>query len=315
MEAQHVGSHWHVREWSEEPGDAPSCEGSGSLCRVVPSAEFATVAAAVQGAGDGTLIQVKPGHAETLAFPLILDHAVYIEGPADTSAKLEGEEGLIVAAGGAANTVVLSRLHLRVVGGGPALLLAGGCSVERCEIDTCGNGVGIEVAAHSGSAVQILRSVIRDCQVGISLAGGAAAAILEGTHIERCACGISLTGLDVEEGWSDALVSLSGASLALNSEADLRLRAWSIREKAGELRQAPPGREISACGWPSEQCNVVAPTDRGPVVLHFDAGKVNATLWDGEDDEVEQDADSNACSSSFHELDIEPEPDFVDRKL
>ena len=62
----------------------------------------------------------------------------------------------------------LSRMHLRVVGGGPALLLAGGCSVERCEawpgicfglampclsgdrcdsltscqIDTCGSGVG-----------------------------------------------------------------------------------------------------------------------------------------------------------------------------
>ena len=68
-------------------------------------------------------------------------------------------------------------------------------------------------------------------------------------------------------------------------------------------RDAPPGSRRtpspSSGGWPSEQCNVVvaalrlsshitthaclawlssreAPTDRGPVVLHFDAGKVPA---------------------------------------
>mmetsp|Transcript_61579 Transcript_61579/g.115156 ORF Transcript_61579/g.115156 Transcript_61579/m.115156 type:complete len:305 (-) Transcript_61579:76-990(-) len=279
--------------------------------RVVPSAEFPTVASAVEGAENGTLIQVMSAHCEKLESPMILDRALYIEGPADNTACLEGEEGLIVAAGGAVNTVVLSRLCLRVHGGGPALLLAGGCSVERCEVDTGGRGVGIEIAAHSGHAVQILRSVVRDCQVGISLAGGAAA-ILEGSHVERCICGVALTGLDVEEGWSNALASLSGASLTLNSEADLRLRAWSIREKDGSVRQAPPGREISVCGWPSEQCNVVAPTDRGPVVMHFDAGKVNVTLWDAEDDDNDDgdDAGSNADSSggplgsSFQEIEL-----------
>eukprot|EP00439_Symbiodinium_sp_Y106_P070212 s5111_g12.t1 len=264
-----------------------------------------------------------PGHAETLAFPLILDHAVYIEGPADTSAKLEGEEGLIVAAGGAANTVVLSRMHLRVVGGGPALLLAGGCSVERCEIDTCGSGVGIEVAAHSGSAVQILRSVIRNCQVGISLAGGAAAAILEGTHIERCACGISLTGgLERRAGLPFRGIlgtelrgrpSLAGLEHSREGWATPTGPTWT-RDFGVSTPQLSPS--FTDAMHPPEAAapprRAQAPTDRGPVVLHFDAGKVNATLWDGEDDE---DATSNACSSSFHELDIEPEPDFAERNL
>ncbi|CAE8624624.1 unnamed protein product [Polarella glacialis] len=265
--------------------DLEGPEASAAQRWTVPSPEHPTLAAAVEQAFDGTHIQVLSGYSECLAGPLILDRSIFLDGPADCSALITGEEGLIVAAGAALNTVVLRRLRIRVVGGCPALLLAGGCTVDRCEVETAGSGVGIEVAAHSGNAVQILRSVIRDCQVGVSLAGGAAAAVLDGSHVERCVCGVALTGLHVGEGWSEVLVSLAGASLALNSEADLRLRAWSVQEQAsGLIRHAPPGEEVSVCGWPGEQCNVVAPTDRGPVVLHFNGGKVNATLFEDEDE-------------------------------
>ena len=35
------------------------------------------------------------------------------------------------------------------------------------------------------------------------------------------------------------------------------------------------GEELAVRGWPLESCNVVAPTDRGPVILHFTGGKVS----------------------------------------
>ncbi|CAK9022951.1 unnamed protein product [Durusdinium trenchii] len=236
-------------------------------------------------------------HREALLQPMIIDKAICIAGPADASALLEGE-GLIVAAGPSMSSVVLSRLRLRVAHGGCALLLAGGCSVERCEVDTAGMGIGIEVASHRD--VRVLRCVVRDCEVGISVAG-AAAALLEGTHIERCKCGLSLTGLDVKEGWCDVLEPLATASLTLN-EVDLKLRGWSVQDQAGAVRQAPAGEEISLSGWPLEQCNVVVPTDGGPVVLHINGGKVNATLWD---DEAEAEEDGSVPQDdSFHELDI-----------
>eukprot|EP00913_Durusdinium_trenchii_P001284 g1183.t1 len=230
-------------------------------------------------------------HREALLQPMIIDKAICIAGPADASALLEGE-GLIVAAGPSMSSVVLSRLRLRVAHGGCALLLAGGCSVERCEVDTAGMGIGIEVASHRD--VRVLRCVVRDCEVGISVAG-AAAALLEGTHIERCKCGLSLTG------WCDVLEPLATASLTLN-EVDLKLRGWSVQDQAGAVRQAPAGEEISLSGWPLEQCNVVVPTDGGPVVLHINGGKVNATLWD---DEAEAEEDGSVPQDdSFHELDI-----------
>ncbi|CAJ1354617.1 unnamed protein product, partial [Effrenium voratum] len=268
----------------------------GVPLKVVPS-QWPSIAAAVEAAEEGALIQVQPNYVEQLLQPLILDKNICLAGPADNSALIQGE-GLIVAGGKSLSSVVLSRLRFQITGG-PALLLAGGCSVERCEVE-CAGGVGVEVAAHS--EVRILRSVVRDCQVGISLAGGAASALLEGTHIERCACGLALTGLDVEEGWGDVLAPLSGASLTLN-EADLRLRAWSVREKGGVMRHAPLGEEISLCGWPYEQCNVVVPTDRGPVVLHINGGKVNATLWDDEDEGTAE-SEGDAQDSSFHEVDL-----------
>lgn len=202
----------------------------------VPSLRFPTVAAAVEAASPGTLIRVEQGHTETLLQPMIIDKAICICGPADNSAQLDGE-GLIVAAGPNVDSVVLSRLRLRSTHGGAALLLAGGCSIERCEVDTGGQGVGVEVTASTSRLVRLLRCVVRDCEVGVSVAG-ATAALLEGTHIERCRCAVSLTGLDVQEGWCDVLQSLATASLALN-EVDLKLRGWSVLEKAGAIRRAP----------------------------------------------------------------------------
>lgn len=260
---------------------------------IVPSSETPTLAAAIERCSDGTHIEMLSGHVEELQTPLIIDSAIFLEGPADGSSIIVGEEGIIVAAGPASNSVVLRRLRLRVTGGGPALLIAGGCTVDRCEISTAGAGVGVEVTASSGAAVTLERCMVYDCEVGISLPGGAAAAHLEGTAVEGCACGVAVTGLDVREGWSEVLSSIAGATLVNNGDADLRLRAWSVLEASGVLRQAPPNVEVSVSGWPQELCNVVAPTDRGPVVLHFVRGQVNATLFEeeegGEDEEEEED--------------------------
>jgi len=270
---------------------------------VVPSDMWPTLAAAAAHAMDGTHIQISSGHTEELRGPLILDQAVCIEGPADCSARFVGADGIIVAAGNRSNTVVVRRIRLYVTAG-PAMVVAGGCTVDTCEIRA--NGVGIEAASHTGHGVQVRRTVVRGCQVGISLAGGAVAAVLDNARIEHCQCGVLLTGLELEEGWNKVLVSLAGVAF-VETDADLRVRAWSIREKAsGVVRKALPDQEVTISGWPKEPCSNVAPTDGGAVVLTFKEGWVNATLFEAEDDAEEGGSHSDVSPSkaSFHEADM-----------
>lgn len=272
--------------------------------RAVPSAAWPTIAAAVEDAEDGTKIEVAAGYHEVLQGPLILDRAILIEGPGDRDPLLIGEDSIIVAAGAARNRVILRRLRFRISGGAPAIVIVGGCTIEECEIES--EGVGLEVAAHSGNAARILRTLVRGCEVGISLAGGASAAVIEGSHVQRCDCGIALTGLNVKEGWSDALSTFADVTMFENKTADLRIQGWSVQEKAtGVVREAPPGEQVSVTGWPLEQSSVVAPTDRGPVVLHVEGGRVNATLWDDEeaDEEPRSHSDSDRGEATSFELD------------
>jgi len=269
------------------PG-APVVDEPGTTRRV-PSVEWPTLAAAAFQAADGTRIELASGHREVLQEPLILEAALCIEGDklagTDTGGALPvltGEDGIIVAAGPAKNRVMLRRLRLRITGGGPALLVVGGCTVQECDIES--TGVGVEVAARSGDAAGLLGTVVHDCQVGVSLAGGAAAALLEGSEMRDCQCGIALTGLDLEEGWSEALAACADVTMVRSTEADLRIQGWNVLERdTGRMRHAPPGEEVSVRGWPHEQCTVVAPTDHGPVVLHIKGGSLNTTLFEDEE--------------------------------
>merc|ERR1712216_603292 len=229
-----------------------------------------------------------------------MGRAIFIEGPSDCSARLTGDQGMIIAGDAVENTVVLRRLELHV-SAGPALLIAGGCTVDRCSIE--GADVGIEVTARTGSAVRILQSVVRGCRTGISLSGGAATA-LAGTRVERCGDAVAVPGLNVNEGWNEVFRTLEDVVFEENSGANLALRGWSIREKSGIDRLAPPGEELAVRDWPGEACNVVAPTDRGPVVLHVTGGQVNATLF--EDDE-EEGADAEG-DGSFEASTLEKSP-------
>jgi hypothetical protein len=255
-------------------------------------------------AEDGTVIQVGNGHTEALTAPLIIDRAVTIEGPAGPGApaRLAGEETIIIASGRAKDAVVLRHLSFEIIGV-PALVIAGGCTVERCTIE--GAETGIEVAAHAGSAVKVQRCAVRKCRVGVSLAGGAEAE-LDGSHIELCTLGVSVTGLQIQEGWNPILGSLAKANFVSNTDADLTLRAWSILEKGTEvIRNAAPDGEVIVKGWPAEACNVVAPTESGAVVLLFKGGNVNATLFqDDEDGGDGEEADDVAANpgQSFTEM-------------
>lgn len=255
---------------------------------IVPSASWPTLAAAVACATDGTHIEVQSGYVETLSEPLILDRAVFIEGPLDGTARLTGDESIVVAGDAVESTVVLRRLELQL-SASPAILVAGGCTIEACTIEGPHppDNVGIEVTAGAGRAARILNSVVRGCQTGISLSGGAAT-VLAGTRVELCTDGVVITGLNVKEGWNEVFGRLENVTFEENSGANMSLRGWSVLEKSGTLRLAPPGEEVAVRGWPLEACNVVAPTDRGPVVLHFTGGQVNATLF--EDDEEDDTA-------------------------
>merc|ERR1712187_721323 len=111
---------------------------------------------------------------------------------------------------------------------------------------------------------------------------------ISASHVERCRYGIALTGFDVSEGWNDSFGSISDVTLVDNAEADLKLQAWSVKETATQIvRQAPPGQEVAVQGWPAEKCSVVVPTDRGAVILLFDASRINATLFEDEEDNAQ----------------------------
>jgi hypothetical protein len=249
--------------------------------RVVPSAAWPSLVAALESAQDGTHIEVLPDYRETLTEPLILDRAILIDGPADCSARFLGEEGIVIAGDARMNSVVLRRLEFHL-GAAPALLVAGGCTLLNCSVQ--GADVGIEVTARTGRAVQILNCLVRGCRTGISFSGRAATE-LAGTRVEHCTDAVAITGLDVNEGWNEVFGTVEGVVFEKNEGANLTLRGWSICEKSGVVRLAPPGEEIAVRGWPREACNVVAPTDQGPVVLHFTGGQVNATLFEDDYEE------------------------------
>jgi len=276
---------------------------------IVPSPSWPSLAAALARATDGTHIEVLPDYSEVIIEPLILDCSICIEGPRDCSAKLLGEEGIVIAGHMVGNAVVLRRLHLKL-SSAPALLIAGGCMIDNCIIE--GAEIGIEVTARSGSAVRILNNRIRNCGTGISLSGGAAAA-LAGTRVEDCSDAVVITGLDVKEGWNEVFGAVEDIAFVNNSGANLTLRGWSIYEQSGAVRLAPPGEQITVRGWPQEACNVIAPTDHGPVVLHFIGGKVNTTLFedDYEGGTIDDD-DKDACTSptyGFRNFQMEVSPE------
>lgn len=256
--------------------------------RWVPSDSWPTIASAVENALDGTFIQVRSSHVERLSAPLIIDCNVCIEGPAQGAAYILGDENIIVAAGKGADAVFLRRLRVRVAGV-PSLLLAGGCTLDRCIVES--SDVGIEVAAHAGSVVRIRNCLIQNCSTGISLAGGTEV-MLDGTVIENCLWGVSVTGLTIGEGWNQTLGSLSSATFKQSREANLILRAWGIRDRHGRADHTAAGRgEAVVHGWPGEACSIVTPLESGGAVLHFSGGNVNATLFEEEDaEETEEDS-------------------------
>lgn len=273
----------------------------------VPSTAWPSLAAAVACATDGTHIEILSDYSEVIIEPLILDRSICIEGPRDCSAKLLGEESIVIAGEMVGNAVVLRRLHLKLKCT-PALLIAGGCMIENCRIED--SEIGMEVTARTGSSVRILNNIIRNCGTGISLSGGASAA-LAGTRVEDCADAVVITGLDVKEGWNEVFGTVEDIAFVNNSGANLTLRGWSIYEQSGAVRLAPPGEVITVRGWPLESCNVIAPTDHGPVVLHFTGSKVNTTLFEDEYEGVASDDENSMTSPTYgsrnFQMDVSPE--------
>lgn len=289
---------------SPPPGVQEEAEPCSQPDWVVPDI-CPSIAFALADAADGTHIRVLPGHVEELLVPLIIDCAVFIEGPEDGSAQLVGSEGIVVNAGKSKKAVVLRNLNL-CIEGGVALMIAGGCSVESCVIEAA--SVGVEIAAHAGQAVSLERSIVQRCRTGVSLAGSTTIH-LEGSSIEHCASGVCVTGLQIEEGWNQILGRLSKASFVDNSGADLVLRSWSIKESSTEvIRHAILGEEVEVGGWPSDSCSVVARTDSGAVVLHFSGGNVNATIFEEEEGGVEENSPTGLHCCSFSEGDGEELP-------
>jgi len=259
-------------------------------CRLVPSKQWPNIVTAVADARDGTLVQVLPGHVETLDAPLVLDSNVCIEGPAQGSARVFGQESIVVAAGKAKDAVFIRHLKLHIQGG-PALVIAGACTVDHCTFE--GADVGIEVAAHAGRVVRIQDCFIHECRVGVSLAGGSEA-VLEGTRVQTCNRGVVVTGLAICEGWNQQLGSLALATFISNSEANLVLRALSIFEHG---RQLVAECEVVLSGWPHEIFSPVVPLGDGAAVLHFNGANVNATVFEEGGDAASGSQTQSSCSS------------------
>jgi len=268
--------------------------------RLVPSHHWPSLASAVADAPDGTLVQVLSGHSETLDAPLVVDSNVCIDGPAEGSARTFGQESIVVAAGKAKDAVFIRRLKLHIQGG-PALIIAGACTVDHCTFE--GADVGIEVASHAGRIVRIQDCFVHECRVGVSLAGGSEA-VLEGTRVQHCDRGVVVTGLAISEGWNQTLCSLALANFVSNSEANLALRALSICEQGSNM--VAEG-EVVLSGWPHEISSAVVPLGRGAAVLHFRGANVNATVFEEEEARPASGSPTqSSCSSPSRWADASP---------
>merc|ERR1719329_1740768 len=122
---------------------------------------------------------------------------------------------------------------------------------------------------------------------------------MDGSQIQQCSVGCWVTGLRMEEGWHSQLGAVAKATFKDNTDSDLTLRGWSVHEKGGEgVRFSAPDGEVVVKGWPGDVCNVVAPTEHGAVVLLFNGGQVNATLFEEEEENEGGSDDDNPEAES-----------------
>eukprot|EP00401_Gymnodinium_catenatum_P051838 CAMPEP_0117535502 /NCGR_PEP_ID=MMETSP0784-20121206/40967_1 /TAXON_ID=39447 /ORGANISM="" /LENGTH=391 /DNA_ID=CAMNT_0005332029 /DNA_START=32 /DNA_END=1204 /DNA_ORIENTATION=- len=244
---------------------------------VVPSADLPTVGHAVAASPDGAIIDVLPGHYERLN-TMVLDQPFVIEGPADRSATLVAEHGIVCAArADARGTLILRNMTLRSTLE-PVLTITRPCSVEFCDISGSCVGVQVMVGAR-GEAPYFVQNAIHDCADGLCFVGGLHCE-LDRNRVEGNGRGVVVVGLELPEGPSEGLAALDQTHFAKNSVADLQLVALMVRDSAGAVLRCEGADSDILIPRFGEARTVVVPgtEDRIKVLLRLQGLRAHVSL-------------------------------------
>ncbi|NJQ03696.1 right-handed parallel beta-helix repeat-containing protein [Streptomyces zingiberis] len=216
--------------------------------------EYASLAAALEAAGDGDVLSISPG---TYRENLVIDHAVTLRGaeggrgsvriaPVDGVAltvrasagvhdlQLEGQDSAAPALLVEDGTAELTGIRV-VTRSAAGIEVRGGArpTVRRCTVDNPG-GVGISVLGGAGG-------IFEDCEV--VAAGQSGVSVQEGAHprLERCrvhhasGAGISLTGEGSSlEAFGCEVYEIRGAGVRVASRAGGHLTDSSVHRTTGD---------------------------------------------------------------------------------
>ncbi len=91
------------------------------------------------------------------------------------------------------------------------------------------------VVSEGAEAPYLAQNMIHGCDVGLFLAGGLGAAVLDRNQVEKNSHGVVIVGLVAPEGESEALATLGHTSCVDNVAADLKLMSWSVRQAASDV--------------------------------------------------------------------------------
>lgn len=214
----------------------------------------------------------------------ILDQPIEIEGPADQSATLVVEHGIICALPRGGGALVLRNLTVRSTGA-PALTLAGPCSIEFCNIS--GTGVGVQVTAGDGEErPRLVQNTVVGCGVGLHFAGGTRA-LLDGNRLEKNTLGVVIVGLELPEGRSEGLAALQRTKFGQNEVADVQLMSLGVQIAGanGKLHRIDAASDIKLRRF-GDTCCVAARTDLGSLVLRVDRTETYAAVSEPFEDNV-----------------------------
>jgi len=159
---------------------------------------------------------------------------------------------------------------------GPALTIAGPCSIEFCRISS--RGVGVQITAGQSSELPyIAQNTICKCETALNFAGGYHA-VLDRNRLENNSVGVAVVGLELPEGASDGLQPLERTTFIGSSTADVQLMSLSIRDAFdGSLHVVDTSSDLCLQVF-GRMCTLPCKTETGALALHIDRSRIFAAL-------------------------------------
>eukprot|EP00929_Paragymnodinium_shiwhaense_P039806 TRINITY_DN20860_c0_g1_i4.p1 TRINITY_DN20860_c0_g1~~TRINITY_DN20860_c0_g1_i4.p1 ORF type:complete len:534 (+),score=68.30 TRINITY_DN20860_c0_g1_i4:121-1602(+) len=208
---------------------------------VVPTDQWPTLQGAIAGNPRGACIQLLSGFHEEVN-SLILDQPFEIDDPADQSATLVVQSGIVCAVPPSVTDCVLALRGLQLrSASSSAVTVAGPCHIEFCQIKD--SAIGMLIMVNAGAEVRITHCAVTGCDVGVHFMGHPSAA-LQSCELKNNKKAVVIVGLELMEGCSHGLHCLDGLFFSESIEADLQLDALSVKSAPSGVLQTADAASV-----------------------------------------------------------------------